>query len=112
MGDMYKNQSDVRESVEALLDEDAALSKQLDGMRQSVLNMEKRSIRDAALEVNGVLVMQAVVKPALGGHLKDLAFQLRADSEQDMVAVLAAEVDGKAQLSVIASQALAEAVRW
>ena len=109
LGHMFKNQSDVRKSVEALLNENAALSKQLDGMRQSVLNMEKRSIRDAALEVNGVLVMQAVVKPALGGHLKDLAFQLRADSEQDMVAVLAAEVDGKAQLSVIASESLTEA---
>jgi alanyl-tRNA synthetase len=109
LGQMFRNQSDLHKNVEALLNENSALAKQIETMRQSVMQTEKRSIRDAAKSVHGVVLMQTVVKPALAGNLKDLAFQLRGECEHEMVAVLGGELDDKVQLSVIVSDSLVEA---
>jgi alanyl-tRNA synthetase len=77
-------------------------------MKQSMMNIEKRSLMDGAVEVNGVKVVKSVVKPFLAGNLKDLAFQLRSDMSGDMVALLGGEVEGKAQLAIITSESLVE----
>jgi alanyl-tRNA synthetase len=106
---MFKNQSNLHKNVEALMHDNSALVKQMDAMRQGLMQIEKRSISDAAKTVQGVVVMSAVVKPALAGHIKDLAFQLRGECEHEMVAVLGGEIDGKVQLSVIVTEALVKA---
>ena len=82
------------------------LSKQLDALRQNMMNIEKRSLIDSAANVNGVLVIKAVVKPFLVDNLKDLAFQLRSDIDGEMVALLGGESHGKAQLAIIVSESL------
>jgi alanyl-tRNA synthetase len=108
LGSMFKNQLNVRKNIETILQDNSALSKQLEGMRQSMMNLEKQILIDAAENVNGVIVIKSIVKPFLAEHLKDLAFQLRTDSNREMVAVLGGEVDGKAQLAIILSEGLVE----
>jgi len=72
------------------------------------MKIEKQSIIDCARDVNGVSVIIRNVKPELGGNLKDLAFQLRNEVGDGMVAVLGAEVKGKPQLAIILSDQLAK----
>jgi len=108
LGNMFKNQLNIRKNIESLLQENTLLSKQLDGLKQNMMNIEKRSLIDSAANVNGVLVIKAVVKPFLADNLKDLAFQLRSDIDGEMVALLGGESDGKAQLAIIVSESLTE----
>jgi alanyl-tRNA synthetase len=106
IGSMFKTQANVGKSVEMMIAENAALNKQVETMKQSIMQIEKRSIRNEAEVFNGVSVISSVVKPIIAGNVKDLAFQLRSDMAEDMVAVLASDVDGKPQISVIISDAL------
>ncbi len=106
LGNMFKNQLNIRKNIETLLQENSLLSKQLDALRQNMMNIEKRSLIDSAANVNGVLVIKAVVKPFLVDNLKDLAFQLRSDIDGEMVALLGGESHGKAQLAIIVSESL------
>lgn len=108
LGNMFKNQLNIRKNIESLLQENTLLSKQIDGLKQNMMNIEKRSLIDSAANVNGVLVIKSVVKPFLAGNLKDLAFQLRSDIDGEMVALLGGESDGKAQLAIIVSDSLTE----
>lgn len=103
---MFKNPNNLPKNVEALMHENSALTRQMEGMRQGLMQIEKRAIIDAAKTVQGVVIMSAIVKPALAGHIKDFAFQLRGECAQEMVAVLGGESEGKAQLSVIVSDSL------
>ncbi len=105
---IVKSKGQLRKNIENLITQNAELSKKLEGMKQDVLKAEKQSILNKAEEVNGTKVIGVVVKPELGGNLKDLAFQLRKEIGSDMVAVLGAEVNCKPQLSVILSDNLAE----
>ena len=107
-GHMFKNQLNVRKNIEAMIQENSVLSKQLEGMRQNMMNLEKRNLIDSAIEVGGVKVIKSLIKPFLAGHLKDMAFQLRAEMDGEMVALLGGEVDDKAQLAIIVSESLAE----
>ncbi|MGQ1890268.1 alanine--tRNA ligase [Thermophagus sp. OGC60D27] len=108
LGTLVKSKGQLRKQVENLIQQNSQLSKQVDAMMQSFLKIEKQGIIDAAREVNGVKVITTIVKPQLGGNLKDLAFQLRNELNGDMVAVLGAEVKGKPQIAVILSDTLVE----
>jgi alanyl-tRNA synthetase len=103
---MFKNQTNVRKSVEQLINENTVLSKQLEGIKQSLMQIEKRALVDGAVSVNGVALINAVLKPILVGNMKDLAFQLRTDASDDLVAVIGGESDGKVQLAVVLTDGL------
>ncbi|MFO8002408.1 MAG: alanine--tRNA ligase [Marinilabilia sp.] len=103
---LVKSKGQLRKSIENIIRQNTQLSRQLDAMMQKFLSIEKQSILDSARNVNGVSLISKVVKPELGGNLKDLAFQLRNETDGDMVAVLGAEVNGKPQLTVILSDSL------
>ena len=87
--------------------DNSKLGKELDSMKQNFINIEKRDLIDRAFEVGGVQVIVANVNPMLGDKLKDLAFQIKKEMNE-FVAVLGANVNGKPQLSVIASDELAK----
>lgn len=106
---MVKSKGQLRKNIENLISQNSSLSKQLENMMQNLLKIEKQGIIDGARDLNGVKVITEVVKPELGGNLKDLAFQLRNEIGGDMVAVLGAEVKGKPQLAIIISDELVDA---
>lgn len=110
LGQMFKNQTNVKKNVEMLIAENASLAKQVDSMMQSMMQIEKRSICESAETMNGVQVIKSLVKPMFVAHLKDIAFQLRAESDKDMVAILGGEADGKPQIAVILSESLTQKI--
>ncbi|TLX76061.1 alanine--tRNA ligase [Labilibacter sediminis] len=105
--DMFKSSGNLEKNIESLIKDNSQLGKELDNMKQNFMNIEKRDLLDSAVEVNGVQMIVATVKPALGDKLKDLAFQLKKEMNE-FVAVLGANVNGKPQLTVIASDELAK----
>ncbi|WP_291860097.1 alanine--tRNA ligase [Marinilabilia sp.] len=107
IGGLVKSKGQLRKSIESLINQNSRLSKELEGMMQNFLKIEKQTIIDGAQEFKGVHIIIKQVKPELGGNLKDLAFQLRNEIDGEMVAVLGTEVKGKPQLAVILSDRLA-----
>jgi alanyl-tRNA synthetase len=107
LGQMLHKQKDLRKSVEAVLAENSSLAKQVEALKQSAIQAVKLRIKDDARKVGGVMLMHSVLKPMFGDSLKDIAFQLRSECDQDMVAVLGVESEDKAQLAVIVSDELA-----
>ncbi|MCW3787825.1 alanine--tRNA ligase [Plebeiibacterium sediminum] len=105
--DMFKASGDLQKNIESLMIDNSKLGKELDSMKQNFINIEKRDLIDSAFEVGGVQVIAANVNPMLGDKLKDLAFQIKKEMNE-FVAVLGANVNGKPQLSVIASEELAK----
>ncbi len=104
---MVKSKGQLQKSIENIIQQNSLLSSQLDALKQNLMKAEKQIIIEEAREINGVRVVSKIVKSELGGNLKDLAFQLRNDIGDDMVAVLGADVNGKPQLAVILSDKLA-----
>ncbi len=105
--DLFKASGDLQKNIESLMNDNSKLGKELDSMKQNFINIEKRDLIDKAFEVGGVQVIVANVNPMLGDKLKDLAFQIKKEMNE-FVAVLGANVNGKPQLSVIASDELAK----
>ncbi|HLW07817.1 MAG TPA: alanine--tRNA ligase, partial [Marinilabiliaceae bacterium] len=106
MSRLFKNKADVRKNVEQLLADNTVLSKQLDSLMQNVIKMEKRSLLDGAENINDVLLIKAQLRPILVQSLKDIAFQLRTESDSCMAIILAGEDDEKVQLAVALSDSL------
>ncbi|MBQ5574486.1 MAG: alanine--tRNA ligase, partial [Bacteroidales bacterium] len=93
-------EADALKNVQALIDDNAALRKQIDAHQHE----KHTTLRDAhaakAQEINGVKVIAEIVKVGNKDLLKDLSFQLRQQLGKSYI-VLGAEFDGKPLISVI-----------
>ncbi len=104
---MFKSSGDLQKNIGSLIAENSVLNKDINAMKQNMLNICKRDLMDDAQEVNGVKVIAEIIKPILGDKLKDLAFQLKKELGE-FVAVIGSEVKGKPQLLVAISDELAK----
>ena len=102
---MFKNPANLKGNVESLMGSNDELNQQVQGMQKSIMKIEKRDLLDGAIVVDGVRVISGVVKPMLSDVLKDLAFQLKSESD-DVIAILGANSKGKPQLAVVISENL------
>jgi len=102
---LFKNPANLKKNVENLMQDNDDMNAQVDGMRKSIMKIEKRNFIDGAEDVDGIKIISGRVKPILADVLKDLAYQIKADSE-DVVAVLGSEVKGKPQIAIIISDDL------
>jgi alanyl-tRNA synthetase len=105
---LVKSKGQLQKNIENIISQNVSLSRQLEALRQESLKIEKQKIIDDAVDIGGVCFISRIVKSELGNNLKDLAFQLRKEIAGEMVAVLGAEVNGKPQLAVIASDNLVD----
>ncbi|MBQ5540893.1 MAG: alanine--tRNA ligase, partial [Bacteroidales bacterium] len=90
------------EAVKALIDENAALKKQIENLQREKLVSVKDALLNKVKTVNGLNVIAEIVKVDNKDLLKDLSFQLRQQVENSFI-VLGAEIDSKPTLSVIIS---------
>ncbi|MDG5799171.1 alanine--tRNA ligase [Marinilabiliaceae bacterium ANBcel2] len=104
--EVFKSKSAIVTNVTNLIKENSKLSKQVDAVLNNFLQIEKQSLKDKVKNVNGVKVIVSTINSDLAGSLKTLAFQLRGDMDDEMVAVLGVENRGKPQLAVILSDTL------
>ncbi|MCB0630266.1 MAG: alanine--tRNA ligase [Saprospiraceae bacterium] len=103
---LLKNPADVVKSVQSLQDENKQLKKEIEKMLNAQAGALKDQLIQKAESINGVKFIGAKLPLSDSGAIKNLAFQL--DQEVDnLVAVLGAEANGKALLTVIINRDVA-----
>ena len=95
-----KTEADALKNVQALIDDNAALRKQIDALEHEKLTSVRDALAAKAQEINGVKVIAEIIKVGNKDLLKDLSFQLRQQLGNSYI-VLGAEFDGKPLISVI-----------
>jgi alanyl-tRNA synthetase len=95
-----KNPKDVKKSVEDLQQENLELIRRIESFEAKQLTLLKSELLGKVKEVNGINFIGEVVDVNNAENLKKLCFDLKK-SVQKFVVVLAANVDGKAQVVVM-----------
>ncbi|PRY15629.1 alanyl-tRNA synthetase [Pontibacter ummariensis] len=98
-------QSNLSGAVQKLQEEYRALQKQLEQHELKQLGSLKESLAQKAQAVDGLNLVAEQVEVSNADHLKKLAFDMRQVVD-NLVLVLAAEIDGKPQIAVMLSDNL------
>ncbi|MEK6780666.1 MAG: alanine--tRNA ligase [Bacteroidota bacterium] len=102
---ILKNSKDVISAAKNLMEEKHLLEKKLDVLYQQQTNLLKDELVKKAVKSNGhTLVMEKVTVPN-SEALKNIAYALRNQFD-DLLMVLAADVDNKPQVAVMIGEAL------
>ena len=108
---VLKNPKDTLASLQNLLEEKHALEKKLEAVHQQQANQLREELARKAVQANGHhLVIERVTVPNADA-LKNIAYALRNQFD-DLLLVLAAEVDGKPQVAVMIGEKLAQTNRY
>lgn len=105
---LFKNKLNIRKNVEQILNDNTVLSKQLDSLMQNMMKIEKRSLLDASKKVGNTTIVASELRTLLAKNAKDIAFQLRSESDGCIAVVLAGASEGKVQLAISLSDSLVE----
>jgi len=103
---VLKNPKDIIASAKSLMDEKHALEKKLEVLYQQQANVLKDILAAKATKSNGHTLISEKVSVPNADTLKNIAYALRNQFE-DLVLVLAADVDGKPQVAVMIGEKLA-----
>ncbi len=100
----FKNPKNILRSVEDLRQENAALKKEVESLKNEQIKVIKQELKDKIEGRKGAHFLADIV--ALDGKsIKDLLFQLKGETN-DLFAVVGGKKDGKVTLSVIISEDL------
>jgi alanyl-tRNA synthetase len=103
--ELLKNPKDIGKSIETLLEENTKLKKEIE---KSVLEKSsglKNELAKKVQTINGVNFIAERVALPNADAIKNLAYQLK-DIVSDLFLVLAADIDGKPNLTVMISESL------
>lgn len=103
---VLKNPKDLIASAKGLMEEKHALEKKLEVLYQQQANVLKDHLASKATKTNGHTFISEKVSVPNADTLKNIAYALRNQFD-DLVLVLAAEVDGKPQVAVMLGEKLA-----
>ncbi|HEY5745825.1 MAG TPA: alanine--tRNA ligase [Chryseolinea sp.] len=104
---LFKNPKDLIATTKNLLDEKHALEKKLEMYQQEQANQLKDKLALKAVKQNGYHLILEKVSVPTADVLKNIAYGLRNQFE-DLLLVLAADVDGKPQVAVMIGEKLAQ----
>ncbi|MFD2034549.1 alanine--tRNA ligase [Belliella marina] len=103
--ELLKSPKDVKKAIESLIQEKNDLKKEIEGLH----GLQANAIKDALLnQVEAVGVTNqlfATVNLPSADALKKIAFELKNEIE-NLICVIAAEIDGKPQIAVIINEGL------
>jgi alanyl-tRNA synthetase len=102
---LLNNPKNLAGSVHDVLDNNRELQKQLESFAKKEAQGIKAQLKEKTEEINGVNVLTAMVPLTDAQLIKDLAFQLKGEID-NLFLVLGAEVNGKANLSIMISDNL------
>lgn len=103
---LLKNPRELVKSVEQVLDENSQLRKELERVKLEEAGRLKNQLKAQIQTLpNGVRLLTANIKVDSADLVKKIAFDLRNETE-DLVAILGANLNGKAHLSVMVSDSL------
>jgi len=103
---VLKNPKDIISSAKSLMEEKHALEKKLEVLYQQQANVLKDVLAAKASKSNGYTLISEKVSVPNADTLKNIAYALRNQFD-DLVLVLAADVDGKPQVAVMIGEKLA-----
>lgn len=104
---LLKNPKDLVTTTKNLLEERHLLEKKVEGFQQEQANMLKDQLAAKAVKNNGHSVIIERVTVPSADILKNIAYGLRNQFD-DLVLVLAAEIDNKPQVAVMIGEKLAK----
>ncbi len=102
---LLNNPANVSKSVEKLIDDNNNLNKQVESLLQDKVNSLKHDLLNKMEQVNGVNYIADIVDIDSAGAMKDMAFQMKKEVD-NLVLLLGANIDGKANLSLMISENL------
>jgi alanyl-tRNA synthetase len=103
---VLKNPKDLVAAAKTLMDEKHTLEKKLDLLYQQQANELKDRLAGKAMKLNGHTFISEKVSVPNAETLKNIAYALRNQFD-DLLLVLAADVDGKPQVTVMLGEKLA-----
>jgi alanyl-tRNA synthetase len=103
--ELLKNPKDIRKAVADLLEEKSKLAKLVETYENQQLQALKETLLRKAQTVNGTTVIAEKVSVPSAEALKQLAYDLKAKSENAFI-VLAADIAGKPQIAVMIADEL------
>ena len=102
---MLNNPKNLKVSVEEFMKRNNELTKQIEAFEKDAVGIMKRDLLREVAEINGVSFLARQLEVNNAGMLKDLAYQLKGEID-NLFLVLAAEIEGKANLHVMISDKL------
>jgi len=108
---LFKNPKNTVESVKSLFDEVSKLTKQVEEMTKEQAQSLKKQLLQQIEDVNGINFIGTKIELNSAAAIKDLSFQLKNEIK-NLVLVLGAEINDKANLSVMISESLIKEKGW
>ncbi len=105
---LLKNPKDIISSTKTLLEEKHGLEKKVEFFQQEQANVLKDKLATKVVKQNGYSLILEKVSVPNAEALKNIAYGLRNQFE-DLLLILAADVEGKPQVSVMIGEKLAQA---
>ncbi|MEO8887464.1 MAG: alanine--tRNA ligase [Mucilaginibacter sp.] len=103
--ELLKNPQDISKSIESLLDENTRLKKEIEKTILEKSSGLKTELAQKAEQINGVNFIAQKVELPNADAIKNLAYQLK-DIVSDLFLVLAANIDGKPNITVMIAENL------
>jgi alanyl-tRNA synthetase len=103
---LLKNPKDLLAAAKNLIEEKHALEKKLEAVNQEKANQLKDILATKAVSANGYSLILDKVSVPNADALKNIAYALRNQFD-DLLLILAADVDGKPQVTVMVGEKLA-----
>ncbi|WP_194973202.1 alanine--tRNA ligase [Aquiflexum lacus] len=103
--EMLKNPKDLRKSIESLVSERNDLRKEIEVLHLGQASLQKEALLKKLENVNGINFLFAQVNFPNADALKKISFELKNEIE-NLVAVLAAEIEGKPQIAIVIDEEL------
>ncbi len=100
-----KNPKELSKAVESLVTDNNELRKRIESLEAKQLLVISKELLQKTETVNGISFIGAVVEVNTADSLKKLCFELKS-SLNNYVVVLAAAIDGKAQVAVLLDEAV------
>jgi alanyl-tRNA synthetase len=108
---LLKNPKDVAASLQSLLEEKHALEKKLEAVNHERANVIRESLAGKAVKSNGHTVILEKISVPNADVLKNIAYALRNQID-DLLLILAADVEGKPQVAVMLGEKLAQSNKF
>jgi alanyl-tRNA synthetase len=109
-----KNPKDVLRTIESTVSENSELKKKIESLEAKQLNALKDALLNKIQVVNGIRFIGEIVEVGNAEALKKLCFDLKpyfpspeAGDQKGMLVVLAANIDGKANVAILLDESLA-----
>lgn len=103
-----KSPKELSKAIDSLVSDNAELRKKIESLEAKQLVIIKNELVQKAQTVNGITFVGAVVEVSNADSLKKLCFELKNELT-NYVVVLAANIDGKAQVAILLDEAVSAA---